>query len=623
VLFSAVAISAQEAPAFEPADCMFDVPAARNVECGYLTVPAARDADGNAIPDAGTMRLAVAIFRATSANIAPDPMVYLEGGPGGDALENLPLTFDRYAPFLADRDLIFFDQRGTGYSEPALACPAFTEWSLSVLDDERPLAEINEEAIQELIACHETLAASGIDFTQYNSRESAQDLDDLREALGYEEWNILGISYGTRLAQTAMRDTPEGIRSVILDSSYPIQLDLYGSTPSGVQGAFETLFSACAADAACAAAFPDLETTFWSVVDQLNAEPVMQTITNPLNGESYDALYTGDGLIGLMFQSFYATELIPLLPDMIVDLSTGDFTIANLVNGAFLANMDAISIGQQLAVQCHEEVPFGGELLGITEVDPRLQTALDLSTTISLSGLEVLCEAWQSGVADAIEGEAISSEIPTLILSGTFDPITPPIYNERVAAEYPNGFFYQFPGVGHGVSIASECAMSISRDFFENPTEEPDSACLADVSVNFVVPSTNDIALVPYESAVFGMSGVSPEGWQENAPGVFNPPNDSITAILQQAVPGFTADALINLLETQLNQELGESTGTLEGGSLTFTLYETSIQGIIVRVAIAEGESAVYLVLLQGSAGDVEVLNSTVFEPVMTALTPQ
>ncbi len=623
IIMSAFPLSAQEAPALEPADCMFDVPAGRNVECGYLTVPAARDADGNAIPEAGTMRLAVAVFHSPTAPDDATPVVYLEGGPGGDALENLLLTFDaRFSPLLADRDMIFFDQRGTGYSEPALACPAFTEWSLEILGDDRPIEEIDAEAVERLIDCHDTLAAEGVDFTQYSSRESAQDLDDLRQALGYEEWNLFGISYGTRLAQTALRDTPNGIRAVILDSSYPLQIDLYRSTPSSAQSAFDALFAACAADAACAAAYPDLGATFWSVVDQLSAEPVMQTITNPLNGESYDALYTGEAFIGMLFQSLYAAELIPLLPGLIVDVSTGDYTIANLINGAFLANIEAISIGQQLAVQCYEEAMLGGDVLDLAEVDPRLQRMLDFSATLSPSGLETLCAAWQTGIAEAVEGEAVSSEIPTLILSGAFDPITPPRYNEIVADAYPDSYFFSVADVGHGVSISNECAMQITIDFLEDPTQEPDSTCLADVAITFNVPVSDTVTLVPFESAVFGMEGVIPEGWAENAPGVYNPPNDNLVAMLQQALPGFNTDSLVGLLESQLGLEFGESTGTFEGESLTFTLYEASVQGLALRVAIAETDSAAYLILLQALPSSIDTLITSVFEPAMTALTP-
>ena len=164
-------------------------------------------------------------------------------GPGGDALEIVPLVFaDRFAPFLADRDFIMFDQRGTGFSEPSLACPETLELAFETIELELTDEESRTLSLEALNECRDRLAADGIDFTAYNSAENAADVNDLRIAMGYEEWNLYGISYGTRLAQTVVRDYPEGIRSIILDSAYPIESNLLTETPANLDRALTELF---------------------------------------------------------------------------------------------------------------------------------------------------------------------------------------------------------------------------------------------------------------------------------------------------------------------------------------------------------------------------------------------
>jgi Predicted hydrolases or acyltransferases (alpha/beta hydrolase superfamily) len=281
-------------PEFEWAECLFEIPEGRNVECGYLTVPEDRSQS-----DGSTIRLYVAIFRSPNENPAPDPVIYLAGGPGGNALEGIAYSFnDNFAPFLADRDVIVFDQRGTGYSEPSLAAPELINLTYETLDQDLTPKEYNELSLEALSDCHDRLVAEGINLGAYNSAENAADLNDLRIALGYEEWNLFGVSYGTRLALTAMRDYPEGIRSVILDSSCPLEVDLYYEGPTNANRAFRVFFDECASDLACSEAYPDLESVFYGVVDQLNSSPVIFPVTHPLSGETYDMLVDGDGLIG-------------------------------------------------------------------------------------------------------------------------------------------------------------------------------------------------------------------------------------------------------------------------------------------------------------------------------------
>lgn len=185
-------------------------------DCGYLTVPQNREE-----PDGPTVRLAVARIGATAATPAPDPIVYLTGGPGGSALLSAVQRVEN--GWNSDREVIFFDQRGTWKSDPLLACPevdAFmAEWV--GLDTTDPAtAKRSGEAVR---ACRDRITAEGWDPADFNTTQNAADLADLRTALGIDEWNLYGVSYGTDLALQTLRDHPEGIRSVVLDSVVPPQ----------------------------------------------------------------------------------------------------------------------------------------------------------------------------------------------------------------------------------------------------------------------------------------------------------------------------------------------------------------------------------------------------------------
>jgi pimeloyl-ACP methyl ester carboxylesterase len=286
------AVDAQDRPFFEEDVCPFYVPLTFEVDCGYLSVPENRQD-----PDSPMIQLAVAIIRGESP--APEPIIYLEGGPGGSALTGFYYWLE--SPFTPDYDVILFDQRGIGYSTPRLECPI-------------PGEDTTYEEDAEI--CRELLEDEGIDLAMYTSANSAADIEDLRIALGYDQINLFGVSYGTRLALTYMRDFPDAIRSVILDSAYPPQVNGYEEQPINALSAFQALFNGCADDQACNAAFPDLENVFYQLVDSANQTPLVN--------EEEELEWTGDDLVNILFDSMYDTELIPYLPALIYKASKGD-----------------------------------------------------------------------------------------------------------------------------------------------------------------------------------------------------------------------------------------------------------------------------------------------------------
>ena len=201
--------------AFQTTSCPFKLAAGvvegKDVRCGYLTVPA-----DHSRPQGTTIRLAVAIFKASYSNPAPDPVVDLQGGPGTQLLATIgPVLTPTNLPHfqLGDRDLILLDQRGVGYSQPSLGC----------------------QASETLLACHDRLVRQGINLNDYNTIQNAEDVHDLVHALGYHQVTLWGISYGTRLALTVMRLFSADIRSVVLDSTSPPQVNIDTGFPAATQ----------------------------------------------------------------------------------------------------------------------------------------------------------------------------------------------------------------------------------------------------------------------------------------------------------------------------------------------------------------------------------------------------
>src|SRR5258706_10512990 len=249
----------------EPSQCL-DLRGAETIadaSCGYLVVP-----ENRSRPDGGTIRLMVAKYPARLPEKRADPVVYLAGGPGDIA----PLEVNAFiaAGFIRDRDILVVSQRGTMFSEPALTCASIDDFNRELLGL-RFYSEATKRAhLAATEACHRALAATGANLGSYNSTESAADFADLRKVLGYEVWNVYGTSYGSFLAQTLMRDHPDGIRSVVLDSVLPTTYTIPGTWPITRAG-FDTLFHACAAETACNAPHPHLQEPLTPLGNKLQA----------------------------------------------------------------------------------------------------------------------------------------------------------------------------------------------------------------------------------------------------------------------------------------------------------------------------------------------------------------
>lgn len=462
-------------PFFETAYCyndelesLYGDNPAYDMECGYLVV-----AEDRQDPQGTLLRLPVVIFRTLNPDPESDAVVYLAGGGGYDYLSFLQRNIDIADAILENRDYILYNQRGAPGAEPSLSCPGYMRYQLKIYSDrDLSRAEMDARNIEFLLDCQDDLVARGIDLTKYNSAENAADANDLRIALGYEQANYYGTSYGTRIALTLMRDFPEGIRSVILDSVYPPQVGYYGEYATNTHRGFEKLFAACTADPDCNERYPNLKADFYQTADELYANPILRVYP----GVGALILDGGFFIEGLSMY-WYSPRNIRRIPRAITGAASGDYSdLDNFL--PYILVPDYYNWATWQSIACREEVPFESyeDAFALSEGVPPQITAYYVDSFAKTEF--ALCESWRSGQADSIENEPVVSEIPTLILEGEFDPITPPEWGELTAEMLVNSFYYEFPGIGHGIMRNSGCGLQIGIDFLNDPTAAPSSNCI-------------------------------------------------------------------------------------------------------------------------------------------------
>ena len=344
---------------FEKSKCQFPLQTGfvdgQNVHCGFLVVPEDRND-----PHSASIQLAVAIFKTPSATPAPDPIIFLQGGPGGRLIQDYaPLVMTHQldlATQFGNHDLILIDQRGTGYSKPSLQCPEYIDVLHMTDENLTPSQQVTQQD-NALIQCHDRLVKSGINLSAYTTYNDAADIHDLIDALDYKQVNLYGVSYGTRLALEVMRAFPQHIRSVVLDSTVPAQLSLLTSLPSDLARVYSVLFKGCAADSSCSAKYPNLQSVFYADVASLNGHPATFQTQDPETNKTYTVIFTGNAFADLLYSSFYATTIIPALPEMIYQVRQGDFKIPSLLYGPFFLD-DSVNWGVYFSVECAEDVDF-------------------------------------------------------------------------------------------------------------------------------------------------------------------------------------------------------------------------------------------------------------------------
>jgi pimeloyl-ACP methyl ester carboxylesterase len=458
-------------PTFAPGPCDERVPGDTRVECGTLTVLEDRDE-----PKGQTIRLPVAIVRSADPQPRPDPIVYLSGGPGSQGFELLDAFLEKN--LAGPRDAILFDQRGTGRAEPSLECPEVDSTTEANFGTADPVETELGRTLDAYAKCRSRLVADGVDLDTYDSMTSADDVEDLRTALGIDEWNLFGVSYGTRLALQVLRAHPEKVRSAVLDSVTPTTIDdVAGATfDQSFERARDALFAGCGAAPACAAAYPSLEADVEAVVAAFNADPFEGSFESP-DGRTVPIVITGNDIIAGLFTALYDETLIPALPSVAAALHRGDTGIIPVLAAQGIPFATQFADAMAASVQCADFGRARRRLLA--HIEAALAAQPDLGSLLTASGIPQVCDRWDVPAAPGSFNEPVGSDLPVLVLGNEYDPVTPPTDSEAAAeALGPTATFVRFPGLGHGAVAYHPCPRSIFDAFLLDPAAAVDERCV-------------------------------------------------------------------------------------------------------------------------------------------------
>lgn len=437
------------------------------VKCGKLLVP-----ENYKVLDGEKIAINFVVLPAIDNSDNKTPLMFLAGGPGQAAAELAAPLRRVFNEVRKTRDLILIDQRGTGDSHP-LQCEESLEQNVYSIVPE----DFSE---QEIKTC---LASFSGDLSQYTSENAIRDFDAVRVALGHKQINIYGGSYGTRAGLVYMRMFPDSLRSVVLDSVAPIEvpIGLFGQSSAR---SFNLLLANCQKEPSCQQAYPELEQEFNMLAARLAKAPAAVSIAHPRLGTQTKFIISRVKLLGTLRTQLYSVASRSLVPLVIHQAYLGNYMpLAGLV--AQSEGGQGIYLGLLFNIVCNEDFP----LISMTDFEQDANN--NFGGGDSHFGFKMICPLWPQYRPDEAFYQPVTANIPTLILSGDLDPVTPPTNGEYSAKSLPNNHHIIVKNSAHTVAM-STCASDIINEFLTslNP-KELDESCLADIPNESFMTSLN------------------------------------------------------------------------------------------------------------------------------------
>ena len=421
-----------------------------------------------------------------------DPVIYLTGGPGVKASYYVEKLRDH--SILDHRDMYILEQRGIGFSDDF--CPLYAS-RLPSLNESNTFADSQEAAQKRVRLCAESALAAGIDLRGYNTIENARDVKALRRSLGIEHWNVWGISYGSILGQAYVKEDPDGISAVALDAIMPLDVrdsDEHWRVVKWYVRDLEKLQEICNSQAKCAKRYPDIRGRLEQAVQSLADHPIEIEVTDTEAFPSGKARLFQDVAAFLPFIFLYEQQNYPAMPALIYAwadaLERRDETLMKALvltmgDGGFFSSSE----GMSNAIHCADggtaaqaranlrdaaEFPVLGSVLGDAETNRRRVA---------------LCKELGMPLRAGEQYAAVQTDLPSLIIEGEMDPITPPPNAKVILPGFENGTYVEFPYAGHGPSRSVECGGVMLNQFFDDPQAKPDLSCIEEMEVpEMIVP---------------------------------------------------------------------------------------------------------------------------------------
>jgi pimeloyl-ACP methyl ester carboxylesterase len=455
-------------------ECWFDKPWWRPMSCGrFYTAPQ----PGTEPP---VFALPVVYLPEPGRPLQSPPTLYIAGGPGGSAW--LDADAASYWPDWAELTdwpggLVVYDQRGVGLSQPAYDCPELRAARRALLPLPLPTEEAYRRMREASRACHDRLREAGVGLAQFTTRQNAADATALMRSIGFERWNVYGVSYGTRVALEMMRSEPQHLRAVVLDSPYPPQVNAELEDAWLLHRALGLYARICELAGDCADTPAELRDDLRVALERVRREGIKLSVRDPDDGRDLAVVYDDDDFAWLLFEAMYRWDAIPGLPASVRALVDGrlDSHLRGLIQESVTALLDdAVSDAIASSVDCHDAGP-----VDLRDFERRLAQFPDVAEIKRLDWQYHACRYWASGDAGAGFRAPVRSDVPALLLVGEFDPVTPPQWAEAAARTLSRALLFEFPAIGHGVLDSHVCAADIVRAFLADPIAPRVPACLA------------------------------------------------------------------------------------------------------------------------------------------------
>lgn len=445
------------------------------LRCVWVIVPIDR-----ADPAAGNMGVSVAIRPGTGeASLAP--LAVLQGGPGGASSD--------LARFLPSRPYpqVLIDQRGVGFGSANYWCG---EWQVRLAEFlEASHDEATAIASEAFARCSDRFRRDPV-FSHTSTEAHAADVVDVMTALGYDSWLLYGVSYGSTIALEVLRDAPAGLSGAVLDGVYPGHFDLDAAIAEAAERIIRELDEECSVDPACSAILATsgegatMAGLLAELIERFNADPIIvpfsaneTTLLEPV-----DALIDGDAVAGVVFQLFYNDFTATLVPGVLAGLALGEEADADEDGGPTAAQAVALLGVETASQQAHTSAPATFAAVTCAEWLPQASGPPpgigEIGAAVVGEGLAAQCEPWAIE-ASPLPTEPVQSDLPVLLISGRFDPITPPSFAEEAAERLPQSTHIVSRTRGHGIWVwgYDSCVDRIVADFLAQPGTELDIAC--------------------------------------------------------------------------------------------------------------------------------------------------
>ena len=442
-------------PKIEPCACAFKADSSLKTRCAYLIVPENRNK-----PNGKTIKLPFIYVESKNPNKHKDPVLYTAGGPGASSLRGVRFVHNR--AFMKDRDYIAFEQRGTEFAKPWLNC---FEVSDAVKESYRKDLNKDSMILMGVKACRKRLVSEGIDLSAYNTIENAADIEDLRSTLNIDSINLIGISYSGGLMMTVMRNYPQHIRSVILDSALPGFVNYEEDAVFSINEAFDKIFSNCDRDSTDKVKYGNLRQHFHDYLNSITNKTFYLTYKEKDKPDSIRIKYTRDEVIDVLMNKLQSNRELKNVPYIITQLMADNQKayMTEYFDGVFSGGTS--TAGMRFSMYCSEQINYADQKV----IDKQNVMFPYFAGYHFNDANHPICDCWNVRSVDPIAKTPVYSHIPTLLGSGDTDPYCRPYYNDLIHHYMPNSQRLIFTDKTHAPLLNTREGDGLIGAFLEHP----------------------------------------------------------------------------------------------------------------------------------------------------------